>query len=259
MLDRLSHILRDAGALLLERRSRGAFTFEREAASVHASVDIEAHDLLVRGLAMLTPGVPVLSEEDAASRSAGGRPDKYWLIDPLDGTASFVDGYPGFVTQAALMERRRPVLSGVYAPLHEQMFLAETGAGATCNGSRCKVEGRPIRESTIIDNYAAPRGVAAELMRAWHIGHYLECGSIGLKVCRIADGTADLFVKDVTVRDWDLAAPHLVLEEAGGVLSDARGQPIPYAGVFERNGVIACTSSNLSMRLSAWLRQRETT
>lgn len=257
MLERLAAILREAGRLLLTRRESGAFTFERRAAAtVSASVDIEAHEFLVRELSLLLPGTPVLSEEDGAARR-GQRPEEYWLIDPLDGTASFVDGYAGFVTQVALMRACRPVLSGVYAPAFEQMFLAEERSGAECNGSRLRVSARPATRWILTDNYPKPRGIAAELMRVMGIPTYLECGSIGLKICRVADGSADVCVKDVTVRDWDVAAPQLVLTEAGGALGDITGVPFAYSGDFERQGLIAGASAGAVARILEWRKQRE--
>lgn len=255
MRERLADILRQAGALLLERRASGGFTYRRQGAVVNASVDMDAHHFLVQALSALTPGVPVLSEEDAQARMRE-RPDLYWLIDPLDGTASFVDGFSGFVTQAALMRDRRPVLAGVYAPALGEAFLAEAGAGATRNGARLGVAARPADKWILTDNYPAPRGLAADIIRDWHIPGYLECGSIGLKICRVAEGNADLFVKDVPVRDWDVAAPQLVLEEAGGRLSDIAGRPFPYTGTFEHTGLIAGASVDMIVRAAAWSKER---
>lgn len=257
VLERLAEVLQRAGELLLERRRSGRFTFRRDPGSVIASVDVEAHQNLVTALTALTPEVPVLSEEDPAAR-AGERPNEYWLIDPLDGTASFVDGYEGFVTQAALMRNRTAILAGVYAPALAQMFLAERGAGAVRDGVRLTVGTRASQEWTLTDNYPTPRGVAAELMRDWNLTRYLECGSIGLKICRIADASADVFVKDVAVRDWDVAAPQLVLEEAGGYVSDAAGCAFAYAGGYEHRGLVACSSAAGAERVVDWLRRRRT-
>jgi 3'(2'), 5'-bisphosphate nucleotidase len=256
MLDDLAAILRQAGRILLDRRASGAFTFQRTGASVHASVDIEVHDFLARALSGLSAGVPVLSEEDAGSQR-DPRPEKYWLIDPLDGTASFIEGYTGFVTQAALIRGRRPILAGVHAPALDETFLAEAGAGALHNGLRCGVTVRREEQWTMTDNYPTPQGVAADLMHVLRVTRYLECGSIGLKICRVADGTADIFVKDVTIRDWDVAAPQLVLEEAGGTLRDATGDQFPYVGAFEHRGLIACVSPDAARRIARWLNKRE--
>ena len=256
MLEHLADILHQTGKRLLDSRSTGGFTYRREGAVVSASVDMDAHHFLVRALSALSPGVPVLSEEDSQGRT-GERPDLYWLIDPLDGTASFIDGFPGFVTQAALVRDHRPALAGVYAPVLDETFLAESGGGATRNGKRLKIEARPADKWVLTDNYPTPRGIAADLIHDWDIPGYLECGSIGLKICRVAEGHADLFVKDVPVRDWDVAAPQLVLEEAGGRLRDGAGRPFPYAGGFEHVGLIACASADMVSSVAAWLKERE--
>lgn len=255
MREQLADILHRAGRLLLELRAGGTVTHRRRGAVVNASADTEAHRFLAQALAALSPGVPVVSEEDARTH-AHERPGLYWLIDPLDGTASFVDGFPGFVTQAALMRDRRPVLAGVHAPALAETFLAEAGAGATRNGARLGVAARAREQWVLTDNYPAPRGVSAALMRDWNIPGYLECGSIGLKICRVAEGKADLFVKDVPVRDWDVAAPQLVLEEAGGCVRDSDGRPFSYTGSFEHAGLIASASADAVARIAAWSRQR---
>lgn len=255
MLERLADILRQAGTLLLNRRTAGDFTCHRNGVNVSASVDLDAHRLLVKLLSELSPGVAVLSEEDAQGHT-DRRPALYWLIDPLDGTASFVDGFSGFVTQAALIRSGQLVLAGVYAPMTNEMFLAEAGAGATRNGLPISVKVRPRNAWVITDNYPAPRGIAADLVRDWTIPGYLESGSIGLKICRVAEGRADLFVKDVPVRDWDVAAPALVLDEAGGSVSDGAGRPLPYSGEFEHFGLIACAAGEAIGDVAAWIEER---
>jgi len=253
MLDSLVEILVEAGRMLLARRLSGDFTFRRSGVSVNASVDLEVHEFLAGSLAGLSAGIPVISEEDAAGR-LGARPDEYWLIDPLDGTASFVDGFAGYVTQAALMRGARPVLAVVHAPSLEETFVAEVGAGAAKNGQPLRVREKGLDRCVITDNYPTPSGLVVDLMHSLGVPEYLECGSIGLKICRVADSSADLFVKDVTVRDWDLAAPQLVLEEAGGSISDGSGTRFPYAGGFEHRGLVAGGSAKVAARVVAWLR-----
>lgn len=257
MLKQLAATMRGAGQLLIARRNTGEFTYRRKAeASVTASVDIEAHEFLMRELGNLLPNVVVLSEEDAQAR-AEVRPKTYWLIDPLDGTASFVDGFSGFVTQAALINDSKLMCAAVYAPALNEIFLAEAGKGATKNGNPIRVSERSRDQWIIADNYPSPRGIAAELMHAWTIPNYLESGSIGLKICRVAEGQADIFVKDVCVRDWDLAAPQLVLQEAGGYLADSAGQSFPYSGDYERDGLIASAKLETIVSVADWIRERQ--
>jgi 3'-phosphoadenosine 5'-phosphosulfate (PAPS) 3'-phosphatase len=99
--------------------------------------------------------------------------------------------------------------------------------------------------------------MARSLCDALGVRRYVECGSIALKICRVADGTADLFVKDVVVRDWDLAPAHLVLLAAGGILTDFRGEAIVYRGGMEKYGLVATASQDLADAVQRARRQEK--
>ena len=243
MRDDLAMALRRVGARIMECRREGNTHGKWEGTQYKAVADLIADECMREGLQQIAT-LPIVSEEDIASQS-DQRPGEYWLIDPIDGTASFAQGFPGFVCQAALMREGVPQLAGVYAPALDKLYMAVRGAGATLNGHPIRVRNAGQRKLTLVDNYPQPRGVAERLMRDLHCAEYLESGSIGLKICLVAEGQADVFVKDVRVRDWDIAAPHLVLQEAGGVLMQFNNQPFDYRGGYERHGLIATSSSEL--------------
>jgi 3'-phosphoadenosine 5'-phosphosulfate (PAPS) 3'-phosphatase len=233
---------------LLVWRAQRQFNAKVVGGTVKAEVDHMAHDCLVETLG--ASGHPVLSEEEPWHFDTD-RPARYWLIDPLDGTASFVEGYAGFVTQVAFMERGRPVAAAVCAPALDLLYTAVVAGGAKVNGRslRSLYKGGGIR---LIDNYPEPRGFAARVHAGLPCGGYVESGSIGLKICRVADGTADLFVKDVPVRDWDIAAPNLVLGEAGGSVLGLDRKEFTYSGRPEHNGLVAASSMELTERFLQW-------
>lgn len=231
MRDRLCAVLVALGRDLLAWREAGAAGGE---------ADRLAHIYLCRSLPALDP-VPVLSEEDEGGRG-DIRPPWYWLIDPIDGTASWAGGYSGFVIQAALMRGGEPVLSAVHAPRLGLTYSAERGRGAWLGAAALRIDTGPSARLCLIDNWPCPRGSAAKVYEVLGCTDYIESGSIGLKICRVADGTADFFFKDVTVRDWDIAAPALVLAEAGGVLTALDGHPFRFVGEWEKPGVIAARS-----------------
>lgn len=245
-------ILREVGAILLDLRKQGLTNGVWQASQLKSEADLVAEQLIVGRLCALSPRLPVVSEEDLLSHNLKGS-NRYWLVDPIDGTASFCGGYAGFVTQVALMEGNVPVFGVVYGPALGDMYIAERGAGASQNG-------RPIRISdsvgdvVLIDNYAEPRGVAKLLYDQLPCAGYLESGSIGLKICKVAQGQADLFVKDVVMRDWDLAPGHLILREAGGLLTDLRGLGVTYGGsLVQSGGLIASGSKELSEKVIGFL------
>lgn len=244
LIDRIEDILKEVGATLLAMRAKGLVKGIWHSSQLKSEADLIAERMILDRLRDLSPGLPIVSEEDQASHDVN-RSARYWLVDPIDGTASFCGGYSGFVTQIALMEGAHPVLGAVYSPALDIMYLAEQGSGATANGTKLAVS---LKEENIIliDNYPEPQGIAQFLYEKLPCTSYLESGSIGLKICQVADGQADLFVKDVEVKNWDLAPGHLIISEAGGVMVDLSGSNICYGrNLKQTNGFIATTSKKL--------------
>ncbi|MCM8564551.1 inositol monophosphatase family protein [Thauera linaloolentis] len=207
-----------------------------------------AHERLVDKLTQIWPHIPVISEEDASH--CAHRPQQYWLIDPIDGTASWLHGFDGFVTQVALMEDGQPVAGFVNAPMRANFYIGLAGRGAFLNGIRipARMENE-LHNPVIVDNTPEPHGIVEELMRRIPL-QYRESGSLGLKCCMISNREADLFVKDVLVRDWDLAPAFVILNEIGGVLLQRDGSPYLFEGSWEKTqGFIAAATPSLSRRI----------
>ena len=194
--------------------------------------DCKAHKLLCEAIGRLFPEDPILSEED--SEFSSNRPDSYWLIDPIDGTASWYEGFEGFVSQIAYIENACPIYGAVYAPLLKSLWTGLHGQGAKLNGITLPMLHPSVRLN-LIDNYPKPRRIAARIIKKSPATTYIECGSLGLKSCKVADGTADLFAKDVVVRDWDIAPASVIIGEVGGVICDLKGKRIPFTGSFEKH------------------------
>lgn len=213
--------------------------------------DRRAHEMIGAALERLFPGVAILSEED--EQPAATRPSAYWLIDPIDGTASWYEGYDGFVTQAAFIEDARPRFGVVRAPALDRTWSAEAGRGAVLNGAALPTLAVSER-LIVIDNYPDPRRAAKTLVEALPATGYLESGSLGLKSVRVADGSADLFAKDVVVRDWDMAPAAAILAEVGGVLLTGEGALYRFDGAMEKpSGCIVARDEALAARAAAIL------
>lgn len=250
MITQLANIVYDIGALLLKWRNAEIFEGTWEGPQFKAKVDRMAHLALTERLKEIASDIPIISEEDEMSIQEN-RPDCYWLVDPIDGTASFVGGFPGFVTQAALIKNGYPLMGAICAPVLDLLYLAERGQGTTLNGQPLHLSSD--REPTIlIDNYPEPQGVTLLAYEELNFLSYIECGSISLKICKVADGTADVFFKNVIVKDWDIAPAHLVLEEAGGILKDINGKKITYDENYKQNGLVAVASQKTCTRIVSW-------
>lgn len=244
MLAKLLRIVKDTGRLISG--------WQRHQSP--KQIDAMAHKILAGYLKEATPNIPVISEEDPDSMVIK-RPKHYWLIDPIDGTASFTQGYHGYVTQAAYIVGGKPVLGAVYAPEMNLLYSAERSKGASLNGNKLSILHKEQMD-ILIDNFRKPRGLALEAFREFGFKQYIECGSISLKICRIADGTADVFLKHVTVRDWDVAPSDLIFKEVGGIMTDIHGRNFEYTGSYEHKGLVVCGSEKISKKIVCWYKNK---
>jgi len=226
-------LLEEVGQKIVAWRMDAEFRRLHSEDDFKTEADRRAHDQISTALAKLFPGVEIISEESSTHDYV--RPDSYWLIDPIDGTASWYHGFDGFVTQAAYIEDGMPMFGIVHAPVICKTWTAVRGRGAYLNA---RPLARLLAGERLIatDNTHAPLGILMEIMSKLSATGYIESGSLGLKSVLVADGTADLFVKDVCVRDWDLAPAALILHEVGGQFSLSDGSPYIFDGPFEKNG-----------------------
>jgi len=238
---RIERVLTDLGNKLLEWQSTAGLACWGDCKT---QADLDAHDYLSEHLNKFMP-IPVLSEEAPWPSDI---PDKYWLIDPIDGTRSYLDGYEGWVTQVALMNRGWPMAAWVYAPATDEMWTATEGCGAKRNEIRIHTSD----DGSAIDNTPEPSEDVSKAMKALGLTDYDTSGSIGLKLCRVAEGTASLFFKDVGVKTWDLAPGCLILKEAGGHMTTRDGSMIWYGGGPRVSGLVACSSLALHTRFRTW-------
>jgi len=233
LLEEVVALVRHAGAAILDVYD-GDFAVEAKHDDTPLTeADMAAHRILSAGLAALEPRLPVLSEEAADIPWDERRGwERYWLVDPLDGTREFVKRNGEFTVNVALVDGHRPVLGVVYAPALRYLVLAEAGLGAwlrTGDGEDVPLAvrqpaPRPLRVAAS-RSHLDPRS-AALLDRMGSIER-LGLGS-SLKFCRIAEGRVDLYPRFGPTSEWDTAAGQCVLEAAGGVVLRTDGAPLHY-------------------------------
>ena len=194
--------------------------------------DLAAHAILCRGLAVLTPQIPVVSEEDA---QADYQPHTgcFWLLDPLDGTKEFLAFNGEFTVNIALINAGTPRFGVVYAPALDVLYWGGPGAGAFRRQQSAVHAMRvaaPPGPGQVVRMVASKSHLNAETSR--FIGGFspvelVQAGS-SLKFCRVADGSADIYPRLAPTCEWDTAAAQAVLEGAGGYVYDTHGQPLHY-------------------------------
>ena len=233
----------DIGNQISEWRKEEASREVLEPKEFKTVADKKAHTLICELIVSAFGDVVILSEEEDII--GNNRPEKYWLIDPIDGTASWYDGYDGFVTQAAYIENNIPLYGIVYAPAMDKLWTAIKDCGAFLNGKQLPLFEENNRLN-LIDNYPEPKRIAKKIFESLPVDNYIECGSLGLKSCMVAAGIADLFVKDVIIREWDIAPVLRIIEELNGFVTDLQGKKIELKGSFvKKNGLIVSRSEQL--------------
>lgn len=235
LADELERVVREAGALARRAFGTRIRTWVKEHDSPVSEIDIAVNDLLKARLAALAPQAGWLSEEseDDPARLAAAQ---VWVVDPIDGTRSYIAGRPDWTISVALVEARRPVVAALYAPISDEFFRAVAGAGATRDGIPLKASaGSAIKGATI----AGPKGMLERLAAAapaFTIPPRIH--SLALRLARVADGTLDAALASSTSRDWDLAAADLLVHEAAGTLTTVDGTRLAYNGASTVHGVL---------------------
>jgi 3'(2'), 5'-bisphosphate nucleotidase len=236
-LDPLVDIARRAGQEILAIYARGAggatpVTTKPDATPL-CEADLAAHRLIVAALDELTPGTPVLSEEACDTPFERRRTwERYWLVDPLDGTREFLSRNGEFTVNIALIEGHVPVRGVVHVPVSGVSYFGAEGEGAWRQAA-----GEPPQRIHVAARSASPlrvagsrshRGDSLDAFLARVGGHeLLEMGS-SLKFCLVAEGTADVYPRLGPTCEWDTAAAHAVLSAAGGSVRDLDGVPLQY-------------------------------
>jgi len=207
--------------------------------------DRVADAIVIDGLRSAFPADGLLTEEsdDDLSRLVK---ERVWIVDPLDGTSEFIDRTGEFSVQIALAVRGRPVLGVVAQPARERLFYAVRGQGAyqveagKTMRLRVSEEHSPSRMSLVVSrSHSSP--FIERAREALGIAHAHRAGSVGIKVSMVAQGAFDLYLATTIAKEWDFCAPHVLLEEAGGALTDLCGTELTYnkADVALCSGLIA--------------------
>ncbi|MCS2160217.1 3'(2'),5'-bisphosphate nucleotidase CysQ [Scandinavium sp. H11S7] len=192
------------------------------------AADIAAHGVIVSGLNALTPEIPVLSEEDPPGWDVRQHWQRYWLVDPLDGTKEFIKRNGEFTVNIALIAQGKPVLGVVYAPVMKVMYSAHEGKAwkEEC-GVRNQIHVRDARPPLVVISRSH---ADAELTEYLHqLGEH-QTTSIGssLKFCLVAEGQAQLYPRFGPTNVWDTAAGHAVAVAAGAHVHDWQGKTLDY-------------------------------
>ena len=223
LLELAQHAALEAGKAIMEVYAQPFEVYTKDDDSPVTQADLRASNIIKD---ILKPtGLPFVSEEDLPpDRSQFNR---YWLVDPLDGTVEFVNRNGEFTVNIALIDNKQPVLGVIYAPVLDRMWDS-VRVGLSHYGSR---EERPF--TVLVSRSHRTREVDEyinKVLRSDHPDLFIDTQGSSLKFARLAEGSADVYVCYSKTKEWDTAAADAILRAAGGkVLRISDGQPLEYS------------------------------
>lgn len=237
--------IREAGTSISRLFKTDIKTTHKENNDPLTEADILSNTILQKHLLKAFPQYGWLSEETVDNQDRL-KCERVWVVDPIDGTKEFVQGIPEYAISAALVENGKPILGAVYNPMTQELFYAMKDQGAWLNRStiqcNCPYQGKLklLASRTEIDKGEWSNFVKKTEVRA--------IGSIAYKLALIASGAAHSTFSLGPKSEWDIAAGVLLIQEAGGIVTDKSEQPFVFNQPNVRvNGIIASTTETQPM------------
>lgn len=250
--DQVTQAVIRAGRLFADR-DRAAQVKKKDRTDFVTAVDLAVQEQLKNELAVLAPDVQLMGEEkDNSGLDLTGR---VWVLDPVDGTTNLVHDFHNSAVSLALAESGRVTMGIVYNPYTQDLFSARLGCGAFCNGQPIRVSpARTLAESLCSVGTNPSRRDQADQTFAWMRAVYDRChdvrrvGAASIELCCVACGRLEGYV-ELGLKPWDYAAAMLIIQEAGGVLTDEKGGPLsPFSG-----GAVVASNGRIQTELLALL------
>lgn len=217
-IEQVVAIVREAASLMV----RDGFEIQEKGApeNIVTSSDVAVQHFLTRRLEALLPGSGFLCEEEDYADTSHRQ---VWIIDPIDGTTNYARGIGFCCISVALTEDGKPVLGVVYSPWRNELYCAQAGKGAFCNGQPIHVSGRSFENGLLFTAMSTYRKDLARTCSDIIYDLYQECndlrrtGSAAMELCLMATGKVELYF-EIRLYPWDYAAAALILQEAGGTI-----------------------------------------
>lgn len=219
---------KEAGSVLLELAKTTIKYEMKNSRDIQAEADLRSEEIIIRKIKAAFPSHSIFAEESGEETNES---EYLWAVDPLDGTINYARGIEEFCISIALSQHGRTILGVVYHPLRQRMLVAEEGKGAYLNGQKIEVSGEPnlvnclaaTDNTSHLDDRRKNFGLMVNV--ADEVRQVRIFGSAALHLVKVAEGRLDFYFK-LRYNHWDYAAAALIVQEAGGVVTDIHGQPL---------------------------------
>jgi 3'(2'), 5'-bisphosphate nucleotidase len=257
LLDEIAEAAREAGEAIRSIVRRGFEVEAKPDSSPVTEADRAAELIILGALARAAPGVPVIAEEEVAAGRIPAHGDRYFLVDPLDGTKEFVRGGDDYTVNIGLIEAGNPLLGVVFAPATGRLHGGWVGSGSWVdegrgrNAIRTRCRGNQL--TAVASKSHLNQATLDYLNAAVGMCDYVAVGS-SLKFCIVAEGKADIYPRASPTSEWDTAAGHAILLAAGGLVDGPDGSPLRYGKHAFINRAFVATSGWKPPRLDRYLK-----
>ena len=238
-----------AGDVAIELRNKGLNKEIKSDGTPVSNGDLEVNKIITKKILELTPDIPIVSEETSHNKSTKNLSD-FWLVDPIDGTYDYINNLDEFTINAGLILNRKPVAGLIYAPAKKRMFYSygKDNAYELTNGNLINLKCDLEAQKSSIKFVSYSNKIKPEIEKIYeHIGvkDFVRMKS-SLKFCVVASGEFDGYVAEARACEWDIAAGHAILQDAGGIITDFNGDQILYGKEnFKNPSIILRRSKNL--------------
>jgi 3'(2'),5'-bisphosphate nucleotidase len=242
-IEEIIDIVKDVGIVVMEIYNNKFNIANKEDTSPVTTADIMANELILKRLKAVSI-YPIITEESPIAYELRKEWDRFWLVDPLDGTKDFITKNGQFTINIALIEKNRPILGVVHVPATNDTYHAELGKGAYKNNikifnSSCRTE------LLAADSNFHSSALVNEFLEKYRIKNVICYGS-SLKICKLAEGEIDVYPRLNGTKEWDTAASHIIANEAGCKLVDILTQKeLVYNKEDIRNNFFIASRNNL--------------
>lgn len=216
-----------AGKVIMDNYGKiGEISFKGNKKSLLTKVDLKAEKVILDTIKKKFPRHNIISEESGIEN----KKSKYtWIIDPIDGTTNFVQGIPFFCVSIAVARDNKVVLGVVYEPIRKELFFAGKNKGSFLNNRKIKVSDKNNINDAVL-GFSLPSESKAAVKSLYKVAELFpqiravrNSGSAALNLCNVACGRYDLWFS-MFINSWDAAAGFLIIEEAGGKVTDLKGR-----------------------------------
>ena len=237
-----------AGDLALQLREKGLINRIKPDNTPVSNGDLEVNKLILSKISEITPELPIISEESTANKDISNLKN-FWLVDPIDGTYDYINNLEEFTINAGLIINNKPVAGLINAPAKKRMFYSynEGNAYEFSNGKTKSLNKIPSKKSRNLKFISYSTKIKPEIQKIYDdlgVKENIRMKS-SLKFCVVAAGEYDGYVAEPRAFEWDIAAGHAILENAGGSVKDFDGKEILYGKKDLKNPSIILKSKNI--------------